>query len=576
MNGEQAHQTEHNRQNRPERLLKEGRSLYLREMESRLRELRELLQGYNGAEPFHAGAEAVYRLLHTTKGSAPVFGLERIGAIALESLPDWEWAQEEQPSSAVPEWRHRALDVVKLLELELELSLQELVLDEKKPGLVPDTLGIQGSRVLIIDDDRALRTYLYRRLKMDGYQVEEAEGVDDALGLLRERKYDLVLLDLMMQPRSGYELFETMKEDPSLNWIPLIVLSGRDDVADKVRCFRLGSDDYVTKPFQYEELEARIHSLIKRTKTYEQMAFLDPLTGINNRRYFDHQLELELQRVKRSPAPLSIVFLDIDRFKKINDTYGHTTGDQVLQGLAYHLQRQLRPTDLLARYGGEEFVIVMPGSAGEEAKAAMDRILSGIRKEAVAFHDGTELFITFSAGVAEWRWGDRKEAWIHRADQAMYAAKTEGRDRVLVYESRMEEEADQPASYGAGLRKKLLIADDDDVLRSLLAAKFREQQIEVLEAVDGEEALRLLRAEKPDTAIVDALMPKLGGLELLEAVRSDPTAAGVKILMLSGLNKRKDIVKGLQSGADDYMAKPFSILELELRVKRLLGIQGGG
>ena len=126
--------------------------------------------------------------------------------------------------------------------------------------------------------------------------------------LLREHTYDLVTLDLMMHPQSGYELFEFLKEDPTLKWLPLIVLSGRNDLNDKVRCFHLGADDYVTKPFQYEELAARIYGLLKRTKNFEQLAFRDPLTGVFNRRYFDLQIGMELQRIERYPAPISLSF----------------------------------------------------------------------------------------------------------------------------------------------------------------------------------------------------------------------------------------------------------------------------
>jgi two-component system, cell cycle response regulator len=563
------------RRTKAERLLDESRVIYMRELESELRTMKELLLPAGGDKE---AAERFYRLLHTAKGSAPVFGLDRIGAAALELLPEWEWASGASGVSGSGDkpagnWREKASEAIRLLELELQLARQELERDGENRTVPPDPMGIRGSRVLIIDDDRTLRTYLYRRLSLDGYSVNEADGVDSALALLREEKYDLILLDLMMLPRSGYDLFETMKEDPTLKWIPLIVLSGKEDVADKVRCFRLGCDDYVTKPFQYEELEARIHSLIKRTKTYEQLAFLDPLTGINNRRYFDHQLEQELQRAGRYPAPLSIVFLDIDRFKRINDTYGHTTGDQVLQSLAYQLQQNLRSSDLLARYGGEEFVAVMPNTAGAEARKAVEGILAKVRAAPVAVVDGEELRITFSAGVAEWQAGEAKEEWIHRADQAMYAAKQEGRDRVLVYDLRMEEQKDNFPSKlsGAVSRKKLLIADDDGILRSILVSKFKEHA-DVLEAEDGDAALRLIRSERPDAAIIDGLMPRLDGFGLLSAIRSDPVMSGIKVLMLSGLSKRKDIVLGLQTGADDYMAKPFSLMELELRVKRLLGV----
>jgi two-component system, cell cycle response regulator len=557
-------------------MLREGRRMYLAELGKQLDQMQKHLQ----LEVWNRElASRFYHMLHTVKGSAPVFGLDRVGSLALSHIMQWEWASEEEEGAQPPDMAEVAVkgrELWERLRMEWEVSHQELELDEKEKQYAPDTLRIKGSRVLLIDDDEVLRIYLERRLKLDGYQVDEADGVQSGLRLLREQKYDLVLLDLMMQPQSGYELFEILKEDPTLKWIPLIVLSGRNDVVDKVRCFHLGADDYVTKPFQYDELEARIYSLIKRTKTFEQMAFRDPLTGVNNRRYFDHQLELELQRAVRYPSPLSIIFIDIDRFKRVNDTYGHATGDLVLQGLAYLLQQNLRASDLLARFGGEEFVVVMPNTLASDAQAVMEGILDRVREAPIATHDGVPHRITFSAGVAEWMPGDTKEDWIRRADQAMYAAKQEGRDRVLHYEAGMGSASEAAPSVGeqaTAARKKLLIADDDAILRSLLAGQFKDEPVDILEAGDGEEALQLIREHEPDAAILDGLMPKLGGLELMDLIRDDATIAKKpKVLMLSGRGKRKDVVQGLQSGADDYMSKPFSVPELELRVKRLLNL----
>jgi two-component system, cell cycle response regulator len=556
------------------RLIMEGRRRFVEELGRQLQQLEELLRNEG------AGVDTafrVYNLLHMVKGSAPVFGLIRMGQSAEARLPRWEWTLgEEQADTPLQaqmprDWQEEAREALQQLTMEREISLEELKWDEHGLNGAQSGNPFKGSRILLIDDDPVLRDYLQRRLSISGYAADEAGGVEEALDLLRQHSYDLIVLDLMMRPLSGYELFEQMKEDPTLQWIPLMVVSGRGDVADKVRCFYLGADDYVTKPFHYEELVARIHSIIARTKAYEQMAFRDPLTGISNRRYFDQQLEQELQRISRYPAPMSIVFLDIDHFKSVNDTYGHGNGDLVLQGLAYLLQQNLRGSDIVARFGGEEFVVVMPGTTVENAKQVMEGILEKVRRAPVATNDGQSFKITFSAGIAEWQDGITKSTWLSMADLAMYAAKQEGRNRVLLFEPHMaavEGMEEKPAR-----RKKLLIADDDSILRSILVSKFKEQSLEVLEADNGEQALELIRTEEPDAAIIDGMMPKLGGLELLEAMHAATGGSrGMKVLMLSAKGKRKDVLQGLQSGADDYMTKPFSLLELELRVKRLLDL----
>jgi two-component system cell cycle response regulator len=285
-------------------------------------------------------------------------------------------------------------------------------------------------RLLIIDDDADLRNLLIKRFQQTELEIDEASDVATAKSKLYENNYDLIILDLVMYPESGYTLFELLKEDVKLKWIPLIVLSGSNDIEDKVKCLELGADDYVTKPFQFKELKARVHRLLSRARQFEQLAFRDPLTGIYNRRYFDNHLTDELHRVQRFPASISLALLDIDRFKSINDAYGHQVGDQVLQELAIFLKMNLRQTDLLARYGGEEFIVLLLNTKASEAWIVIDDILKKLRIFPFSYTDQIPAF-TFSAGIAQWESGMSEAEWIQRADQLLYEAKQTGRNKVL-------------------------------------------------------------------------------------------------------------------------------------------------
>jgi diguanylate cyclase (GGDEF)-like protein len=486
--------------------------------------------------------------------------------LELDSELDLSPEDVEQIRSSV----QRSHDHLQELRLEKETYEREIELDEQGIVTAKAIQGFPGSRILVIDDDDVLRNFLVGRLQIDGYEVDEAKDVDSAQRLLRETAYDLITLDLMMYPSTGYDLFEYLKEDPSLKWIPLVVLSGRDDVKDKVRCFYLGADDFVIKPFQYEELSARIFSLLKRTKNFEQMAFRDPLTGVYNRRYFDHQIQVELQRIQRFPAPLSIAFIDIDRFKSINDTHGHHIGDLVLQGLAHLLQTCMRTTDILARFGGEEFVAVLPNTNGEHAVRRLEAIRQKTHEGPVVTHEGQEFFITFSAGIAEWKAGLEPDRWIRQADAAMYHAKQQGRDRVLVHNTGMLSEPEcetvQPAA-----RKTIVVADDDIILRSILVSKLQHLEADVVEASDGNEAwLALTSQEKVDLCILDAVMPGEDGYAVLQRMKASPAFAKTKVLFMSGTTKEEDEAKVSPFGTDDFMRKPFSLVDLETRVKQLL------
>ncbi|GFZ82407.1 hypothetical protein GCM10008018_30400 [Paenibacillus marchantiophytorum] len=564
---------------RDERILKTGRKLFIREFVKQLKQLQSHLDAIQAA-PESEDLERFYRIIHTLKGSSPIFGYVRIGKLAEDLVHLWEWTQSMEvegaaillPNSPIQESVERSKPILRQMNMEYDIALTEMQLDEQQDSSSASMLGSLKSRLLLVDDDEVLRSYLTRRLQLDDCVVDEAADVDSAIKLLRQHTYDLVILDLMMHPQSGYELFEFLKEDPTLKWLPLIVLSGRNDLQDKVRCFHLGADDYVTKPFQYEELAARIYGLLKRTKNFEQLAFRDPLTGVFNRRYFDLQIEMELQRIDRYPAPISLVFIDIDCFKKINDTYGHHVGDLVLQGLAHLLQVNLRSTDLLARFGGEEFVIALPSTSLEQAIATMRDILDKVRSKPVAQYGGQVFSITFSAGVSEWRTGMTVGEWVSKADEAMYQAKQQGRNRIMA--ASLLDEVNPKLAAAQTQKKSLLIVDDDPILRAILTSHLEHLPITITHAADGEKALELFQSQHFDACILDGMMPKLDGFTLLEQLKKDAhlIQGEMKVLMLSGKKKEDDVVRGLHMGADDYMTKPFSLVELETRVKKLMNL----
>ncbi|MFS0727967.1 diguanylate cyclase [Paenibacillus sp. 1P07SE] len=553
------------KQDRGQRLLRQGRERFIQEMEVHLTKINSLMVQAKEKDDLEC-CKNLYRMFHTMKGSAPVFGLHRIGQLAEELMQVWEWSEcEADPASFIPSAVKNSLKLQEQLAMEYEVCKKELALDYS--GIRNDRPTMAGSRLLIIDDEDALRSYLFRRLELDDYVVTEASTVQAAKQLLHEAHFDLVILDLMMYPHSGYDLFEFLKEDPTLKWLPLIVLSGRQDLEDKMQCLYLGADDYVTKPFQYEELAARIYSLLTRSKTYEQMAFRDPLTGVYNRRYIDHQIQSELQRIQRYPTPISIAFIDIDYFKRINDSYGHAVGDHVLQGLASLLNHQSRVTDLIARYGGEEFVILMPGTTEIEAEKLLSKLREIVHQQPVAKVNGQSFHVTFSAGIAQWQATMTAESWVQTADEAMYKAKKSGRDQIVI-----GKEGAEPPEASEAHQKTLLIADDDEILRNILVTNLSHLPVKILQASDGEQALHLLQTHVIDVCILDGVMPKLDGFALLQKYKEsmDERSVPTKVIMLSGRRKEDDVVRGLLLGAAEYMAKPFSIVELELRVTRML------
>jgi PleD family two-component response regulator len=236
--------------------------------------------------------------------------------------------------------------------------------------------------------------------------------------------------------------------------------------------------------------------------------------------------------------------------------------------MAHTLHENVRSTDLVARFGGEEFVIIFPNTTGLQAETLVNAILDKIRTTPITEHEGQAYNITFSAGIAQWKPGIDVQKWIQTADETMYRAKQQGRNRCLVYDYTLEE------TISNIKRKRILIVDDDRMIRAILMSKLAHLPVDLMEASDGEEALIILESQAIDLCILDAIMPRMDGFSLLLALRDNNKCLNVemKVIMLSGRINEADIARSMMLGADDYIAKPFSMVELESIVKKLLQI----
>ncbi len=291
---------------------------------------------------------------------------------------------------------------------------------------------MKSMKVLIIDDDVDSLAIARLRLKKDGYIIESAGNGEEGLVKASDWNPDLILLDVQMPGRSGFEVCEELKSDQELCNIPVIFLSAADDISEKVRGLDLGAVDYVTKPFDIFELRARVRAAL-RTKRLQDLLFMysevDSLTEIYNRRVLMERLQQEWDRTLRSHSVVSFIMVDIDKFKNVNDTYGHPVGDNVLERIAYILKHSIRSGDIVGRYGGEEFGIIMVNATAEEACIASNRYRYEIELE--VFKAKKVVFsITASFGVADSNGKNTVDELVSSADSALYKAKENGRNRV--------------------------------------------------------------------------------------------------------------------------------------------------
>jgi diguanylate cyclase (GGDEF)-like protein len=308
-------------------------------------------------------------------------------------------------------------------------------------------MGRRDFSVLCVDDSPGLREELLRlipRLGVVGECREAANGIE-AYRKVLEASPDLILCDLVMPSVDGFKFLTLLRSRPDLRDIPVILLTGKTDVETKIRGLELGASDYVTKPFDAGELLARIKVQLKikalqdelrrSNELLRELSSTDPLTQLYNRRHFMTVLASEFERTDRYDLPLAFVMLDIDHFKRLNDTFGHQAGDDVLRGMGLLLKKEIRSTDIPGRYGGEEFCVILPQTPPEGAREFADRFRMTV--ESTAFPaQGHELKITVSVGVSACPSPlvGSGEDLIRLADEALYRAKAAGRNCVMMSE----------------------------------------------------------------------------------------------------------------------------------------------
>ena len=306
----------------------------------------------------------------------------------------------------------------------------------RQPSLL-NTAGVRDARVLVVDDRGDNLRIAGTVLLNEGCEVFVADSGERALEMAAIILPDLILLDLMMPGMDGIETCERLKLDDETRNIPVIILTAVDDQRFLLESFAVGAVDYIHKPFNPAILLARAGThvqLYRRTRELEQLAHIDALTGLPNRRAFDQRIGDDWQRCRRTECVLGVLMLDIDHFKRYNDCYGHQQGDWALRTVATAVQNAARRVvDFCGRYGGEEFVVVSICKDGCGAERLARRIGDAVRGLAIEHHGiGPDTVLTVSIGYAcvSPRDSVTPPALLRAADQALYRAKANGRDRA--------------------------------------------------------------------------------------------------------------------------------------------------
>lgn len=524
---------------------------------------RETLQKWS--EQPEVKEKDIYRFLHNLKGTSGTVGLAAVEVFSGNAL--LYFSEDQDRSWTEAEWGDYLYPLLGLFdEPEMKGALPPAASESPlSPGRVE-----QQYEILIIDDDVELVAYLRESLERSSYYVSIALSAGRGLKLFYENKPDLILLDIMLPDRSGIDVLHQIIGKAKKERIPILIISGEQSKEVRIHAYSLGVMDYILKPVDTGLFLALIRNRFELKREWQESIIVDELTGAFNRKYFNQTMKQLLSDFRRTGRTFSLALLDLDYFKRVNDTYGHLTGDEVLQTFAELVKQSIRTEDTFCRYGGEEFALFMPNTPAEQALLVMERI-----QEAFAdreFRGRRESFhVTFSCGVTGIS-GEEQDAdmLVGEADQALYYSKSNGRNQTTLFSREIM----------LGQRETLLnviIVDDDPLIRRIVTGNFSLWEPESIAGVrvtsyaDGAQFLNSdwYAPEEKYIILLDGVMPGLDGLEVLEKLRTGYPEADILVVMLTGRNDQRDIIHALQMGADDYVIKPFHLPELLSRIERL-------
>jgi len=429
------------------------------------------------------------------------------------------------------------------------------------------------NRILIVDDDASNLMELVKILKPD-YKIYAVKDGASALEKADEVVPDLILLDIFMPDMSGYEVMEMLRGNERTKDIPVIFITGATEYDDEIKGLAAGAVDYMHKPLNETLVKLRVHQqiqLLNQFRKIEHLSMSDQLTTLPNRRSFEIRIIEEWDRSTREQTPISVLMVDIDFFKKYNDTYGHQQGDVALQAVAKVFLKALnRPGDFVARWGGEEFIALLSNTDATGAVGVAERIRKLSEIMEIPSSDGTVTKITVSVGVNTRIHGlsCTVDEFISRADMALYDAKNKGRNRVCCFEVPYENEQVNERESA----KSIIFIVDDVETNLTVAEDALAKQYRVIALSSAARMFDALKKFKPDMILLDVEMPDMDGFEAMKILKSNDLYADIPVIFLTGLSDADSEAYGIELGAVDFIMKPFTEPVLLNRIKKHLNI----
>ncbi len=435
---------------------------------------------------------------------------------------------------------------------QLVLVLQEL-------GRLIDNCKTPPANILVVEDDPIAAQVLANHLEAPTRRIFLARSTREAESILADHGVSLVLLDLLLPDSDGRNFLVELRRRPELDGVPVIINSAVTSAETRVECYTLGADEFFHKPISPAVLSAAVSSKLQRAREIFLQSRTDRLTGLGNRTAVIEAFRRLEFLVDRGGSSLSLAILDVDRFKRVNDAFGHATGDGVLRFLAQVLTRHLRDSDVIGRWGGEEFVVLFPGTGHLSAAAALEKTLGIFRAHIFEAPAGAPFSVSFSGGVVEVQPGDGLEQAIGRADGLMYAAKAAGRNRILA--AALGEEPESP---------RLLLVLRDPVLGPSVQFRLQQEGFDALLKTDAASAFEAAPGFAADLLLMEMDLSDMTGLALLDRLKRLPAYRNLPVLMLADAEHQGAMEQGLALGVSDFVFLPLSQVELITRIRRLI------
>jgi len=507
----------------------------------------------------------IYRFLHNLKGTAGTIGMMEIEQEAARKLN--LFSDTGIRHFTYSEWHEQLKPLLTYIPVKLSkvdpskgISIQQFDLSDQS-----------GNRILIIDDDVDLAAFLKSILEEQGCPVNIALTAERGLKLFYDWKPDMILLDILLPDTNGMEVLQQIVEKSQQEHSPVIVISTEDTKEHRIHAYRLGAMDFFAKPIDQELLLALIDNRFRIKKQWEHSIIVDELTAAYNRKHFNRTMKQLISDFQRTQRVFTIVIMDLDHFKRVNDTYGHLMGDDVLKSFAAIVMETKRNEDIFCRYGGEEFALILPNTGRTQAADFIQRIREQLSSHWFASAD-QRFQVTFTAGITESQMDNaHPEKLVAEADQALYLGKKAGRNQTILFTPQMVSSPDEH-------KLNILIVDDDPLIREMVVSRLRQWQPNrnIPVSVKGyEDGIQFLHSEwyseqEKYIILLDGAMPVMDGVEVLNKLRNDYPERNIVVAMLTARINQTDIIHALQNGADDYIVKPFQMPELVSRVERLM------